>query len=605
MIPLRIVIVFVAVVLLACPWHVRAQSAENVAVVINDLSPDSQRIGEHYVRVRGIPPSNVFRIRTAVSDAIGRDEYLRAIEGPLGKAIARAGLQDRVHFIVLTKGIPLRILGRTGVQGDEASVDSELTLLYRRLTGQAVTPAGVVENPYFLGGRELTEAKPFSHRDHDIYLVTRLDGFTTDDAIALVERARTVGDKAVDGKIVLDQRASPPASNAGDELIERAAHRLEASGHEGRVVLETTPNAARGITGVIGRFAWGAADPSQRMRTAGVTFAPGAIAANIASFDARTFQPPPESWQPTASADRSTWFAGSADGLIGDLIRDGVTGVSGQVGEALLRGAVRPEILLPAYLAGFTLAEAYYLALPTLSWQAVIVGDPLAAPFPGRRMARAELEEEEDPTTGGPALFGRRRLAVASATNPDQPNEVLAQLVRAEGHLAREDLSGARDALGKAAQLAPKSSGLLLVVAALAEKAGTYDDAIEWYRRVLELDPANLVALNNLAYALAVRRNQPTEALPFARKAASLAPRVGGVVDTLGWIEHLLGNHQVAADLLAYAVRLESTNAEIRLHAAIVYAVLGREQQSQAELEYALKLDPSLERLEDVQRLKN
>src|SRR5688572_1148296 len=118
MIPVRVVVSLAGVVLLACPWPVRAQSAENVAVVINDLSSDSQRVGEHYVQVRGIPPSNVFRIKTAVSDTIGRDEYLRAIEGPLAKAIARTGLQDRVHFIVLTKGIPLRILGSTGLQGD-------------------------------------------------------------------------------------------------------------------------------------------------------------------------------------------------------------------------------------------------------------------------------------------------------------------------------------------------------------------------------------------------------------------------------------------------------------------------------------------------------
>jgi Flp pilus assembly protein TadD len=102
-----------------------------------------------------------------------------------------------------------------------------------------------------------------------------------------------------------------------------------------------------------------------------------------------------------------------------------------------------------------------------------------------------------------------------------------------------------------------------------------------------------------------VRRKQPAEALPFARKAASLAPRVERVLDTLGWIEHLLGNHQVAADLLADAVRLESNSAEIRLHAAIVYAALGRGQQSRVELEQALKLEPGLEKLEEVQRLKN
>jgi Flp pilus assembly protein TadD len=67
------------------------------------------------------------------------------------------------------------------------------------------------------------------------------------------------------------------------------------------------------------------------------------------------------------------------------------------------------------------------------------------------------------------------------------------------------------------------------------------------YRKVLELQPGNIFALNNVAYALAVLKNQPTDALPLAHKAASLAPRNGSILDTLGWIEHLLGNHEVAA----------------------------------------------------------
>lgn len=335
-----------------------------------------------------------------------------------------------------------------------------------------------------------------------------------------------------------------------------------------------------------------------------MAFAPGAIATTIGSFDARTFRAPPGTWQPTASPDRASWFEGSGDGLIGDLIREGVTGVSGQVGEAYLGGNVRPDILLPAYLAGFTLAEAFYLATPALSWQTVVVGDPLAAVVPATRLTRAELEGDEDPVTGLPALFGRRRLAVATSANPGHPAAVVALAVLAETHSARDNLAGARDALTKAIALAPKTPGLMVVLADIEEKAGEYDAAIEWYHRILALQSTNVIALNNLAYALAVRKNQPAEALPFARRAASLAPRAGAVLDTLGWVEHLLGNHEVAAKLFADAVRLDANNAEIRLHAAIVYAAAGQREQSQAELAQALKLDPGLAAREEVRRLK-
>ncbi len=145
-------------------------------------------------------------------------------------------------------------------------------------------------------------------------------------------------------------------------------------------------------------------------------FVPGSIAATLASSDARTFLPPPESWVPAASNDPATFFAGSAEALIGDLIRDGVTGVAGQVGEPYLLGAVRPDILFPAYLAGFNLAEAFYLATPALSWQTVVVGDPLCRPFSGRSLTSAELEEATDPQTGLPGLFAKRRLAQAVAS---------------------------------------------------------------------------------------------------------------------------------------------------------------------------------------------
>src|SRR3989454_11878977 len=66
---------------------------------------------------------------------------------------------------------------------------------------------------------------------------------------------------------------------------------------------------------------------------------------------------------------------------MGDLIAGGVTGVVGFVYEPFLDGTARPEVLFPAYRAGFTLAESFYMALPHLSWQAVVIGDPLTAPF--------------------------------------------------------------------------------------------------------------------------------------------------------------------------------------------------------------------------------
>lgn len=56
---------------------------------------------------------------------------------------------------------------------------------------------------------------------------------------------------------------------------------------------------------------------------------------------------------------------------------EGVTSATGQVYEPYLTFCPRPDILLPAYLSGCNLAESFYLSIPALSWQNIVVGDPL------------------------------------------------------------------------------------------------------------------------------------------------------------------------------------------------------------------------------------
>ena len=59
-----------------------------------------------------------------------------------------------------------------------------------------------------------------------------------------------------------------------------------------------------------------------------------------------------------------------------------MTGGPGQVAEPYLDSVIRPDMFFAAYLAGFNLIESFYLAMPHLSWQTVVVGDPLCTPFP-------------------------------------------------------------------------------------------------------------------------------------------------------------------------------------------------------------------------------
>lgn len=577
-----------------------AQTAENVALVINDSSPDSQRIGEHYARTRAIPASNVIHIKVPPEDTVDRANYAALIEAPVSVAIRRAGLQDRVLYIVLTKGIPLRIAGTGGLGGTLSSVDSELTLLYRRLTGESVAVDGKIDNPYFLGTRELREARPFSHREHDIYLVTRIDAFTADQAIALIDHAQS---PSQEGRIVLDQMDGDQ-TKPGNRWMAQAAQRLTEQGQGARVAREETEQPADQSGTTLGFYSWGATDPAQRRRTTGMKFAPGAIAAMLASANGRTFTAPPQEWAPTGSGQTATFFAGSSETLVGDLIRDGVTGVSGQVAEPYVMGAVHPEILFPAYLAGFNLAEAFYLATPTLSWTTIVIGDPLCRPFAGRVLTSDELASPIDARMELPTLFAQRRLANAKTASPNFPEDAVALLIRGESLLARDERAKAHAAFEQALQIAPLAPGLLLTLAQMEEADGNYEAAAARYRRLIDLQPTHVVALNNLAYALAVRLNSPADALPLAKRAAALAPRSAIVLDTWGWTEHLLGNHAAAAKILADAIALDASIGEMRLHASAIAAALGDRAKAEDELAQALRLDPELKEHAETNQLR-
>ncbi len=548
------------------------QTAGNVAVVINENSPASVRIGEYYSRKRAVPPSNIIRIRTSMADSISRPGYATSIEGPIAEALARHALQDRILYIVLTKGVPLRIMGSEGRNSTSASVDSELTLLYRRLADCRPLPLeGPVDNPYFLGGRPLKDARPFTRAAHDIFLVTRLDGFAEEDVVALVDRAAA---PSTDGSIVLDQRAEPKAATV-DGWMAEAARNIKALAPDRTVLLEQSREAARPVGDVLGYHSWGSTDPALRGRPLGLRFGAGSIASMLTSTDGR------------------------------DLIREGVTGAAGNVSEPYLQSVVRPQILFPAYLSGFNLAESFYLSLPHLSWQAVVIGDPLSRPFGRGSAPTVDAESTTDPTTGLPSVFFDRRLKSLLGETPGAPRDAFIQLLVAETRLARGDRAGAKTTLEKAISLAPAFATFQVQLAILHDQDGESAAAMKLYRRAVAVQPSNVIALNNLAYGLMTHTKDLEEARAIARTARALAPRSGTVLDTLGWIEHSAGNDTEAAVLLRAAAAREPDHPEIRLHAAIVLAAIGATAEAASHLSASVTLDPAIEQREEVRRLRS
>jgi uncharacterized protein (TIGR03790 family) len=352
--------------LVATAASLTAQSGENVLLVVNQNDAASREIADYYRAHRSIPPKNMCTIATAPDEEIQWAVYQQQIEKPIGDCLKKNGLAEKVLYIVTTLGVPLKIDGAGPPQNTErASVDSELTLLYGKLKGAHFERAGMAANPYFMKREET-----FGHPRFPIYLVTRLAAWDVAEVKALIDRSLAAKNR---GNFVVD--LSPGAESMGNEWLKTAAILLPAQ----RTVIDETKKVVSLQPDVIGYAAWGSNDPNRKLRILGFRWLPGAVATEFVSSNARTFKRPPDNWAYTSWEDRPHFWEGSPQGLTGDLIHEGATGASGNVYEPFLMGCVRPDYLLPAYYQGHNLAESFYVAMPYLSWQGIVVGDPLCS----------------------------------------------------------------------------------------------------------------------------------------------------------------------------------------------------------------------------------
>lgn len=335
--------------------------ANNVTLVVNQNSAISRRLGSFYTSWHGLKDSQVCRISTAEDESMDRARFEREIERPIGDCLRRTGRVESTFYMVLTQGIPIRISAMA--KSDGASVDSEIATLYLTLHGVQVRREGAIDNPFY---RRKEQA--FSHPSFPIYLVTRLAGYSFEDAKRAVERCR--GAKNT-GRLVLDLKADN--DEEGNAWLRNAAILLP----EDRVVLDTTPKVLSGLENVIGYASWGSNDTARKSRKSGMQWLPGAIATEFVSSNARTLKMPPFQWTLGTWGDPRTHFAGSPQSMILDYVWEGVSGIAGNVDEPYLSQTAHPDQLFPAYLSGRNLAESFYLSLPGVSWQGIVIGDPL------------------------------------------------------------------------------------------------------------------------------------------------------------------------------------------------------------------------------------
>jgi uncharacterized protein (TIGR03790 family) len=357
--------------------------ASRVIVLANANDPDSIRLARYYAEKRAVPNGNIIALPMSSVETISWPEFINTIYQPLQDELVaqkwidafgttltdsigrkRYGISgNRISYLVVCRGVPLRVsdaqeFHHHGTQAAErgefstnaGAVDSELSLLVHG----TYDINGWVPNPWFGGEQEsLFESLP-------VLKVTRLDGPSFADAAGLVDHALEAERTGLLGRFYVTVRGP---HRAGERWFEQAAEELADMGFDGDVDREglNLPSSAR-FDGPVLYFGWYSQNLSGPMVLPGFRFPPGAIALHLHSFSAQTM--------------RST-----SAGWCGPLVARGVTATFGNVFEPYLELTLNPPMLLRALKRGRNLGDAAYYATKALSWQTIVIGDPLYRPF--------------------------------------------------------------------------------------------------------------------------------------------------------------------------------------------------------------------------------
>src|SRR5262249_33503641 len=117
---------------------------------------------------------------------------------------------------------------------------------------------------------------------------------------------------------------------------------------------------------------------------------------------------------------------------------------------------------------------------------------------------------------------------------PEVIGGVSVSLLNAMSPISDAHVAAVQNHLSKAVEKNPRSVVLKLHLSALFDKRGDYEKAAEQYREVLKVEPNNIVALNNLAWMLALRGGDRREALGYITKAVNGIGRRADLLDTRG-----------------------------------------------------------------------
>ena len=149
----------------------------------------------------------------------------------------------------------------------------------------------------------------------------------------------------------------------------------------------------------------------------------------------------------------------------------------------------------------------------------------------------------------------------------------------------------AEDAFDKAEPLTTKKEDrtyLFFLKGELAERQKHVDQAEQFFRQALDLDPANAMTLNYMGYMWADKGIKLPDALKMIKKAVEIEPMNGAYLDSLGWVYFKMGEYELAEDNLRQAVNRTQTDPTVHEHLGDLYEKTGRIRLAAAQWELSL-----------------
>lgn len=343
--------------------------AEDVVVIYNSDIPESQKLAEFYQQQRNVPAINIIGFPMPNKDEISRSEFT-SFKDTLNLAMIKNKLKEK-RVLLLVRGVPFKVK-RSGSSADEASLDSELSA-----NADFSKLEGGITNHYFK--RELV-LKTFEQSFPDLRslkLVTRIDGPSYQDCERIIRDSIATEKTGLWGVTYLDKAFKGKGHEAGDNALDSIERLNWINGIP--TVKEKTkhtyptdyPMADASVY-----FGWYTTHANGPLLHKDFKFKKGAIASHLHSFSASQLRSLTKNW-------------------VGPLIAKGACAVLGNAYEPFLSGVTQSDIFYQRLLSGFTFAEAAYMATPALSWQSIMIGDPLYTPFQHHQSMEGEIKEED------------------------------------------------------------------------------------------------------------------------------------------------------------------------------------------------------------------